>query len=99
MTPQAQRVVGAVVLLVLGMLALPLSAALIDGEGAENWIIVLDLVAMAAFGAAVTIALPALAGEHASRGRRALTGMWWGLLAAIVGVVVFFLLLNGVGGA
>ena len=57
MSPTAQRVVGVVVLLVLGMLALPVSASLIDGEGAENWIIVLDLAAMAAFGAAVTIAL------------------------------------------
>jgi hypothetical protein len=99
MTTTVQRIVGAVVLLVLGMLALPLSASLIDGEGAENWIIVVDLVAMAAFGAAVTIALPALAGDGASTGRRALTGVWWGLLAAFVGVVVFFLLLNGVDGA
>ncbi len=99
MSASAQRVAGVVVLLVLGMLALPLSAAVIDGEGAENWIIVLDLVAMAAFGAAVTVALPALAGGGASTGRRALTGVWWGLLAALVGVVVFFLLLNGIDGA
>ena len=99
MTPMAQRVVGAVVLLVLGMLALPLSASLIDGEGSENWIIVLDLVAMAAVGAAVTIGLPGLAREGASTGRRAMTGAWWGLLAAFVGVLVFWFLLNGVSGA
>ena len=99
MTPQAQRVVGAVVLLVLGMLALPLSASLVDGEGSENWIIVLDLVAMAAVGAAVTIGLPGLAREGASTGRRAMTGAWWGLLAAFVGVLVFWFLLNGVSGA
>ena len=99
MTPTAQRVVGAVVLLVLGMLALPLSASLIDGEGSENWIIVLDLVAMAAVGAAVTIGLPGLAREGASTGRRAMTGAWWGLLAAFVGVLVFWFLLNGISGA
>ena len=99
MTPMAQRVVGAVVLLVLGMLALPLSASLVDGEGSENWIIVLDLVAMAAVGAAVTIGLPGLAREGASTGRRAMTGAWWGLLAAFVGVLVFWFLLNGVSGA
>jgi hypothetical protein len=95
----AQRAVGIVVLVVLGALALPLAAAVIDGEGAENWIIVVDLVAMAAVGAAVTVALPAMAREGASTGRRAMTGAWWGLLAAFVGVVVFWLLLNGFGGA
>ena len=99
MTPMAQRVVGAVVLLVLGMLALPLSASLVDGEGSENWIIVLDLVAMAAVGAAVTIGLPGLAREGASTGRRAMTGAWWGLMAAFVGVLVFWFLLNGISGA
>ena len=99
MSRSAQRLVGIVVLLVLGVLALPLSAAAIDGEGAENWIIVVDLVAMAAIGAAVTIALPGLAREGATTGRRAMTGAWWGLLAAFVGVVVFWLLLNGFSGA
>ena len=99
MSRSAQRLVGIVVLVVLGVLALPLSAAAIDGEGAENWIIVVDLVAMAAVGAAVTVALPGLAREGATTGRRAMTGAWWGLLAAFVGVVVFWLLLNGFSGA
>ena len=99
MTRAAQRVVGIVVLLVLGVLSLPAAASVIDGEGAENWIIVVDLVAMAAVGAAVTIALPGLAREGATTGRRAMTGAWWGLLAAAVGVVVFWLLLSGFGGA
>ena len=99
MTRAAQRVVGIVVLLVLGVLSLPAVAFVIDGEGAENWIIVVDLVAMAAVGATVTIALPGLAREGATTGRRAMTGAWWGLRAAAVGVVVFWLLLSGVGGA
>lgn len=99
MSRSAQRLVGIVVLVVLGVLALPLSAAAIDGEGAENWIILVDLGAMAAIGAAVTIALPGLAREGATTGRRAMTGAWWGLLAAFVGVVVFWLLLNGFSGA
>lgn len=99
MSRSAQRLVGIVVLVVLGVLALPLSAAAIDGEGAEDWIIVVDLGAMAAIGAAVTIALPGLAREGATTGRRAMTGAWWGLLAAFVGVVVFWLLLNGFSGA
>jgi hypothetical protein len=28
-----------------------------------------------------------------------MTGAWWGLLAAAVGVVVFWLLISGIGGA
>lgn len=99
MTPAAQRVVGIVVLLAAGMLSLPLSAFFFDDPDTENWVIVIQLVAMAAIGAAVTIALPALAREGASTGRRAVTGIWWGLLAALVGVLVFWFLLNGVRGA
>ena len=86
-------------LLVLGMLSLPLSAYFLDGQGTENWIVPVQLVAMAALGAAVTVGLPGLAREGASTGRRALTGVWWGLLAAFVGVVVFWFLLNGFSGA
>jgi predicted Abi (CAAX) family protease len=99
MTRSAQRVVGIVVLLVLGMLSLPLSAYVLDGQGTENWIVPVQLLAMAVLGAAVTIGLPGLAREGASTGRRALTGIWWGLLAAFVGVVVFWFLLNGIRGA
>ena len=54
---------------------------------------------MAAVGAVVTIALPGLAREGATTGRRAMTGAWWGLLAAAAGVVVFWLLLSGLSGA
>jgi hypothetical protein len=99
MTRAAQRVVGIVVLLVLGMLSLPVAASVLDGQGTENWIVPVQLVAMAAIGAGVTITLPGLAREGATTGRRAMTGAWWGLLAAAVGVVVFWLLLSGFGGA
>ncbi len=99
MTRAAQRVVGIVVLLVLGMLSLPVSAFFLDDQGTENWIVPVQLLAMAAIGAATTIALPGLAREGASTGRRAVTGIWWGLLAALVGVVVFWFLLNGIRGA
>jgi hypothetical protein len=99
MTAAAQRVVGVVVLLVAGMLSLPLAAFFFDDPDTENWVIVIQLVAMAAVGAAVAVALPALAREGASTGRRAVTGIWWGLLAAVLGVLVFWFLLNGVRGA
>ena len=99
MTTATQRVIGVVVLLVLGILSLPAAASVLDGQGTENWIVPVQLVAMAAIGAAVTIALPGLAREGATTGRRAMTGAWWGLLAAAVGVIVFWLLLSGFGGA
>jgi hypothetical protein len=95
----AQRVVGIVVLLVLGVLSLPASAYVLDELGTENWIVPVQLLAMAAVGAAVTIGLPGMAREGATTGRRALTGAWWGLLAAFVGVIVFWFLLNGFQGA
>ena len=102
MTRAAQRVVGIIVLLVLGMLTLPVVAFFADtGEsgGAENLIIPVALLAMAVIGAAVAIALPGLAREGAGTGRRALTGVWWGLLGLFVGLVVFWFLLNGIRGA
>jgi hypothetical protein len=97
--PIVQRVIGIVVLLAAGMLSLPLSALFFDGPATENWVIVIQLVAMAAIGALVTVALPALAREGATTSRRARTGIWWGLLAALVGVLVFWFLLNGIRGA
>ena len=99
MSRSAQRVVGIVVLLVLGVLSLPAAASVLDEQGTENWIVPAQLVVMAAVGAAVTVALPGLAREGATTGRRAMTGAWWGLLAAAVGVVVFWLLISGIGGA
>jgi hypothetical protein len=101
MTPTVQRVVGALVLLVAGMLSLPLAAAVLDGERTDNWVLPAQLVAMAAIGAALTTALPALAGDAGSpaTGRRVLVGAGWGLLAAVLGVLVSWLLLNGFRGA
>ena len=99
MSRTAERVVGIVALVVLGMLSLPATAFVLDDQGTENWIVPVQLLGMAAVGAAVTVALPALAREGAPPARRAMTGAWWGLLAAFVGVIVFWLLLNGFSGA
>lgn len=99
MSTTVQRVVGIVVLLGAGAYSLPVSAALLDGEGTENWIVPAQLLAMTAVGAALTVALPALARAGATTGRRAMTGAWWGLLAAFAGVLLSWLLLNGLEGA
>ena len=98
MTATVQRVVGVLVLLVAGMLSLPLAAYFLDDRGTENWIVPVQLLVMAAIGAAVAVALPGLARVGAPTVRRALTGVWWGLLAAFVGVLGFWLLLSGFRG-
>jgi len=98
-SPVLQRVVGVLVLLVAGMLSLPLAAYMLDGRGTENWIVPAQLLVMAVIGAGVTFALPALARMGAPTGRRALTGVCWGLLASSVGVLVFWFLLSGFRGA
>lgn len=99
MSPVAQRIIGVVVLLGTGIYSLPVAAALFDGERTENWIVPVQLLVMAAIGAGLAVALPALARADAPTGRRAMTGAWWGLLAALVGVLLFWLLINGFDGA
>jgi hypothetical protein len=99
MSPTSQRVAGGLLLLVAGLLSLPLAASLLDGGGTENWIAPVQLLVMAVIGAGTACVLPALARAGASTGRRALTGAWWGLLAALVGVIVFWLLISGFRGA
>jgi hypothetical protein len=99
MSPTLQRAVGVLALLIAGMLSLPLAAYFLDDRGTENWIVPAQLLVMAAIGAGATVALPALARADAPSQRRALTGVWWGLLAAFFGVLVFWLLLSGFRGA
>ena len=99
MSPVLQRVIGVAALLITGVLTLPLSAALLDGEGTENWIVPAQLVAMAIVGVAVTLALPAMARAGAPTPRRVMTGLWWGLIATMIGDSIFWFLLSGIGGA
>ena len=99
MSRSADRLLGFAVLLVLGMLSLPASAYVLDDPGTENWIVPVQLLAMAALGAAVTVGLPGMAREGASTGRRALTGAWWGLAFALAGVLVAWVAINGWSGA
>jgi hypothetical protein len=94
-----QRVGAVLLLLAAGALSLPLAAALLDGEGTENWIVPAQLGGMALVGALVGAALPGLAGDGSSSGRGARFGALVGVVMAVLGVAVFFLLLNGVHGA
>ena len=93
------RAVALLVLLVLGLVSLPLVATVLDGVGTENWILPVQLVLMAALGALVGWLVPALAGRGATRRRGLLVGAAAGLGFAVLGLVLFFLLLNGISGA
>ena len=70
----AQRAGAVLLLLVAGILSLPVAAAFLDGEGAENWIIPAQLGGMVLIGAVVGALLPGLAGAGTSSGRAARIG-------------------------
>jgi hypothetical protein len=85
--------------MVLGVFSLPVTAFFFDGEGSENWIIPVAILVMALLGEIVGSMLPGLAGEGATQQRGALIGAAVGVGMLVLGLVVFFLLLSGFGGA
>ncbi len=94
-----RRAAALLVLLVLGVISLPLVASVLDGQGTENFILPVQLVLMAALGALAGRLVPTLGGADASRRRGIIVGALLGLGAAVFGLVIFFLLLNGISGA
>ena len=94
-----KRVAAVVVLLVLGVLSLPVVAGVLDGQGSENWIVPVQLTLMAAVGALAGRLVPTLGGADASRRRGVVVGALLGVAAALVGVLLFFLLISGLSGA
>ena len=97
--PGVQRLAALAILLVAGILSLPLAATFLDGEGNENLILPAQLVGMAVVGAIVGFLFPGLAGARATTRRAVWVGVGVGLLLAVLGVLVFFLLLSGFDGA
>ncbi len=93
------RAAALLVLLVLGVISLPLVASVLDSQGTENFILPVQLVLMAALGALAGRLVPTLGGADASRRRGIIVGALLGLGAAVFGLVIFFLLLNGISGA
>ena len=92
-----QRTVALLILLVVGVVSLPVAAYFLDSPGRENWIVPAQLLAMAAIGALVGRLFPGIAGSSGSR--PVLVGAITGVVMALVGVAIFFLLLNGFSGA
>ncbi|MFL6164958.1 MAG: hypothetical protein ACJ715_13490 [Ornithinibacter sp.] len=93
------RVGAVLVLLVLGLVSLPLVASVLDGPGTENAILPVQLLVMGLLGALAGWAVPTLGGAHATRRRGIVAGALVGLGAAVLGLVIFFLLLSGISGA
>ena len=97
--PGMQRMVALVVLLVLGILSLPIAAAAFDGEDSENLILPAQLVGMAVVGGVVGYLLPGIGGAGSPARRSMWVGAGLGLLFAVIGVLIFFVLLSGFDGA
>jgi hypothetical protein len=98
-TVSVQRVAALLVLLVLGVVSLPLVASVLDGQSTENWILPVQLLLMAGVGALVGWGVPSVAGAQATRPRGILVGAAIGVGCAVLGLLIFFFLLNGISGA
>lgn len=94
-----KRVAALLVLLVLGVVSLPLVASVLDGQSTENWILPVQLLLMAGAGALAGWLVPSVAGAQATRRRGILVGAAIGVGCAVLGLVIFFFLLNGISGA
>ena len=94
-----RRIAALLVLLVLGVISLPLVASVLDGEGTENWILPVQLLLMAGAGAVAGWAVPSLGGAEATRRRGIVGGAAIGVGCAVLGLAIFFVLLNGFSGA
>lgn len=94
-----QRIFAVIVVAVLGFFSLPLAAWMLDGSSStENLIIPFQLLVMALIGAALAWWLPALARPGDPERTRLLKGAGWGLLAGVIGLIIFWFLLSGFGG-
>ena len=94
-----QRTIAVVVLLATGIVSLPAVAFVLDGPTTENLVLPAQLLLMAGVGALVGFALPEVVGAGTTPRRGARIGVLLGIAAALVGVLLFFLLLNGFSGA
>ncbi len=90
----SQRTIALVVLLVLGVLSLPVTAAFLDGESTDQLILPVQLVLMAVVGAVVGYLLPGLGGPASTKGRSAAIGAVIGVVLGLLGAALFYLALD-----
>lgn len=94
---QVKRASGWLLLSATGILSLPVVATFLDDQGSENWILPVQLGGMTVVGALIGLLVPGFLSGTARR--RALFGAVSGMAAALLGEVVFFLLLGALRGA
>lgn len=88
-----QRTVALALLFATGIVCLPVVAAFLDGESTDQLIVPVLLAVMAVVGAIVGYLLPGIAGGDTSSGRSVGVGALVGVAGALVGIVLFSLLL------
>src|SRR4051794_31584645 len=89
-----QRVVALVLLVIVGALSLPVSAAFLDGDSTEDLVVPVQLIVVTLLGALAGYLLPGLGGPASSRRRSALVGVVVGLVSALVSIAWFSLILG-----
>jgi hypothetical protein len=90
----AQRALLAFVVLVVGWLALPLSATLLDGV-LEGGLLVVALLLAALVGGAAGALLPGVVGPDSPRWRSALLGAALGMAATVISTIALFVIISG----
>jgi hypothetical protein len=99
MTKSAEKSIALVLLLLAGIFSLPVAAYFLDSQGSENFIVPVQLGFMALLGALIGRLLPGLGRAGSTQSRTMLVGAGIGIVMGLIGIVVFFLLLNGFSGA
>lgn len=89
-----QRIIALVLLVLVGVLSLPVTAAFLDGGSTEDLVIPAQLILAAVLGAVIGYVLPGLGGPGTARGRSAAIGAAIALVVAVLGILVFAVLLG-----
>ena len=87
------RVIGLLLLLAAGVASLPASASLLDAPETENYVVPAQLAGMAIVGALVALMVPGVV--RGTTGTKTFVGAAFGVTAALVGLLLFWLLLTG----
>ena len=88
-----QRTLALALLFATGIACLPVVAAFLDGESTDQLIVPVLLAVMAVVGAIVGYLLPGITGGDTNSARSAGVGALVGVAGALVGLVLFSLLL------
>lgn len=91
------RAIGLLLLLAAGVVSLPVSASFLDAPDTENYVVPAQLAGMAVVGALVALAVPGVV--RGTTAAKIFVGAVFGVTAAIVGLLLFWLLVSGLEGA